>query len=89
MLDDKPQALDQSFIDGMRRRIRVADIIEMMQNHVLDRANCPMSKTQIQAAQILLKKVMPDMQQVGLTGGAEFGAAFARAMKASDEDNPI
>ena len=86
MLDDKPQALDQAFIDGMRRRIRVADIIEKMQNHVLNRVEHPMSPTQIRAAEVLLKKAIPDLQQTELKASQELGAAFISAMKRSIDD---
>ena len=89
MLDQKKPVLDQAFIDGMRQRIDVAMVIDKLQNHVRNAQSHPMLKSQIQAAMILLKKVIPDVQQTEIKGGQELGAAFAAAMKASDNDQPI
>jgi hypothetical protein len=43
----------------VRQRIRTAMLINRLQNHVLGRLD--MSKTQLQAAGILLRKTLPDM----------------------------
>jgi hypothetical protein len=45
--------------DVVRDRIRTGMLLNRLQNHVLGRLD--MSKTQIQAAGILLRKVLPDM----------------------------
>lgn len=50
--------------DVVRERIRTGMLINRLQNHVLGRLE--MSKTQIQAAAILLRKTLPDMiAQIG------------------------
>jgi len=46
--------------DKVRERIKVALILNRLQDHVHGR--CEMSPTQVQAAQILLKKAIPDLQ---------------------------
>lgn len=43
----------------VRRKIRTSMLINRLQNHVA--GNLEMSKTQIQAAGILLRKTLPDM----------------------------
>jgi len=50
--------------DVVRQKIRTSMLINRLQNHVLGRLD--MSKTQLQAAGILLRKTLPDMiaQQV-------------------------
>ncbi len=45
--------------DVVRQKIRTSMLINRLQNHVAGRLE--MSKTQIQAAGILLKKTLPDM----------------------------
>jgi hypothetical protein len=45
--------------DVVRERIRTGMLLNRLQNHVLGRLE--MSKTQIQAAAILLRKTLPDM----------------------------
>lgn len=45
--------------DVVRQKIRTSMLINRLQNHVLGRID--MSKTQLQAAGILLKKTLPDM----------------------------
>ena len=83
-LDDKPKALDQAFIDGMRARIDVAMLIDKMQDHVRDAVTTPMRDSQIKVAIALLKKVIPDVQQTEIKGGQELGAAFAAAVRAAN-----
>src|ERR1700748_3224924 len=45
--------------DVVRQKIRTSMLINRLQNHVLGRIE--MSKTQLQAAGILLRKTLPDM----------------------------
>ena len=45
--------------DVVRQKIRTSMLINRLQNHVLGRLD--MTKTQIQAANILLRKTLPDM----------------------------
>ncbi len=45
--------------DIVRQRIRTTQLIRRLQDHVLKEV--PMSKTQVSAAGLLLKKTLPDM----------------------------
>ena len=45
--------------DKVRQKIRTSMLINRLQNHVIGRLE--MSKTQLQAAGILLRKTLPDM----------------------------
>lgn len=69
------KALDQDFLDEMRRRIdkareciKAQEIVDKLQEFYADPANKPMSKLQVQVGFGLLKKVMPDLQTVEHTG---------------------
>lgn len=52
--------------EKVRARIKTALLINALQDHVLN--DRPMSKTQKDAAVALLKKTVPDLQSVALTG---------------------
>lgn len=58
--------------EAWREKIRTSMLINRLQNHVLGRIE--MSATQLRAAEVLLKKCLPDMQGVVHSG---------------DPDNPI
>lgn len=60
--------LDHDFIEGMRARIEVARTIDRLQAHVEDKDANPLSQTQLKAAEILLRKVMPDLKAVEHSG---------------------
>lgn len=80
---DDFQPLDQAFIDGMRRRIDVARIIDRMNKHAIDPGTYPMTISQLKAATVLLKKIMPDLQATQISADQGFAAAFAAAVKAA------
>lgn len=69
MADIRP--LDHAFIEGMRKRIELARVVDDCIAHVKDPAKTPMSKTQVQLAIALMKKVMPDLQAVAHSGSIE------------------
>lgn len=50
----------------MRARIQATLLLKKMQDHAL--GECEMSATQIRAAEVLLKKTMPDLSAVELSG---------------------
>jgi len=52
--------------DIVRQRIQTSQLINRLNNHV--HGKCEMSQTQIRAAEILLKKALPDLQSTELTG---------------------
>lgn len=61
---DRRKPLDHAFIEGMRDRIEVANIIDKFQNHVKDAERNPMTMTQLKAGETLLRKCMPDLKAV-------------------------
>lgn len=58
--------------DETRLKIQVSQLLNRLQNHVLGQVE--MTPTQIQAAQILLKKALPDLQAIDLQGPGEGGS---------------
>ena len=54
-----------------RDRIRSTLLIEKLQNHVLE--GTPMTRTQVQAANILLRKTVPDQSNIANTHSAPDG----------------
>lgn len=69
-------AIDQDFIDAMqakvqeaRRTIKLTDIVRRLQQCALGLVR--MSKEEIKAAEILLKKGMPDLRELEVKGEIE------------------
>jgi hypothetical protein len=58
-----------------RDKIRASQLVTALENHVLEGKE--MSATQIQAAKILLGKVIPDVKQVELSGADGSDLSFA------------
>jgi hypothetical protein len=58
--------------DETRLKIKVSQLLNSLQNHVFGESE--LTPTQIQAAQILLKKALPDLQAIDLQGAGEGGA---------------
>ena len=52
--------------DETRRRIQTSQLINRLENHVL--SNTEMSSTQLRAAEVLLRKTLPDVSSVEMTG---------------------
>jgi hypothetical protein len=52
--------------DETRRRIQTSQLINRLENHVL--SNSEMSSTQLRAAEVLLRKTLPDVSAVEMTG---------------------
>ena len=50
-----------------RQKIQISQLINSLTNHVLGKSE--MSSTQVRAAEILLKKTLPDLQQTTIEGG--------------------
>lgn len=59
---DRRKPLDHAFLEGMRDRIEVAKIIDELQAVV--RGEKSMRPEQVKAADILLRKCMPDLKAV-------------------------
>ena len=58
--------------DETRRRIQVSQLLNRLQNHAF--GDCDMSPTQIKAAEVVLRKSLPDLAAVQVSG---------------DEENPV
>jgi len=58
--------------DETRLKIQVSQLINRLQDHVLGQVD--LTPSQIQAAQILLKKALPDLQAMELQGAGEGGS---------------
>lgn len=61
---DRRKPIDHAFIEGMRDRIEVANIIDKFQHHVDDPLKHPMTMSQLKAGEILLRKCMPDLKAI-------------------------
>jgi len=55
--------------DSIRRSVKSKAIIDALQGHILD--GLDLSPTQIRAAEVLLKKSVPDLSAVTLDTGPE------------------
>lgn len=53
-------------LDEMRRRIQSTLLLKRLEDHVLSGAE--LSQTQLRAAEVLLRKTVPDLTAVELTG---------------------
>ena len=60
--------IDHDFLEGMRQRIEVAGIVDKLQKHVDDKDANPLTQTQLKAAEILLRKVIPDLKAIEHSG---------------------
>ena len=58
--------LTSSKLDEMRRRIQATLLLKKLEEHVLEGAE--MKASQIKAAEVLLRKVIPDLSNVEMTG---------------------
>lgn len=64
-MSDKPfKAIDEDFREGMRHRIRIADIIDKLTNHALNPAAFPMTTSQVKVALALVGYVLPQLKAV-------------------------
>ncbi|HJR55354.1 MAG TPA: hypothetical protein VJ798_02150 [Rhizomicrobium sp.] len=54
--------------DSPREAIRTAELLQRLEDHALGRAE--MSSTEVRAAEILLKKRLPDLSTVAMTARA-------------------
>ncbi len=58
--------LTETKLDEMRRRIKATLLLKSLEDHVLTGAE--MSTSQIRAAEVLLRKTIPDLSSVVLSG---------------------
>lgn len=60
--------------EDVREKIRTSQLINRLENHALGEADVKLEATQVRAIEVLLKKVLPDLQSTELSG---------------DPDNPV
>ena len=69
--------LSQPKLDEMRKRIKATLLLKALEDHVLNGSE--MKASQIRAAETLLRKVVPDLSNVQVTG--EGGGAVQHAIR--------
>ena len=52
-----------------REKIQTSQLVNRLTNHVFGK--CDMSSTQVRSAEVLLRKSLPDLQSVEITGDSE------------------
>ena len=57
--------------DEVRKRIQASQLINRLNSHALSENDVKMDATQIQAARILLSKVLPDLAATTVSGDAD------------------
>ena len=59
--------------EDVRSKIQVGQLLKTLQNHALD-GGADISQSRMKAIEILLRKSMPDLSAITLTGSGENGA---------------
>lgn len=75
--------LNKRHQDFVRDKIQASQLINVLQNHALGKDDKELSPTRLKAIEILLKKSVPDLSQVALTG--ENGGPVVVAATTVDE----
>lgn len=58
------KAIDADYREGMRQRIKLADIIDRLNNHALNPVAYPMTVSQVKVALALIGYVLPQLKAV-------------------------
>lgn len=58
------RAIDEDFREGIRQRIKIADIIDRLTNHALNPVAYPMTASQVKVALSLVGYVLPQLKAV-------------------------
>lgn len=66
--------LNNRHSDMVRAKIQASQLINVLQNHALGTSNEDLSASRLKAIEILLRKSVPDLQSIQLSG---------------DEENPV
>lgn len=53
---------------GIREKIRAATILERLERNALGELDPPMSRDQIKSAEVVIRKVIPDLQAITING---------------------
>lgn len=67
-------------IEEARKKIQTTQLTKRLQEHALGKLKKPMDATQIQAANILLKKSVPDLQSIAMSGDGEGGPVIFKTI---------
>jgi hypothetical protein len=57
--------------EDVRKKIQVSQLLNVLQNHALGETKDEISPTRMKAIEILLRKSMPDMASVTISGDAD------------------
>lgn len=68
-----PSTPSRRYSQETRERIRVGVLIDRLQKHAEGTLKYPMTPSQIKAAEILLKKKLPDLQSIEMSGELSHG----------------
>lgn len=60
--------------DDVRKKIQVGQLLKTLENHALDESSADVSMSRMKAIEILLKKSLPDLSAVTLSGPGEGGS---------------
>jgi hypothetical protein len=70
--------------ENTRLKIKTSQLLNRLHDHVIDKVE--LSTTQIKAIEILLRKALPDLQSVSLTGADGVGPVIIQMVKYDDDD---
>ena len=67
--------------DEVRTKIQTSQLINRLQNHALDDSDKEISSSRLKAIEILLRKSLPDLTSVTLTGDPENPVAVTEIVR--------
>jgi hypothetical protein len=68
----------------VRERIKVSMLMKRLTDHVRDPEKTKLSRTQLKAIEILLKKALPDLASIDTTVHGDANAPIALVLQGSD-----
>jgi len=71
------RALRKTHQDDVRKKIQASQLINVLQNYALGTSAAEIPVGRLKAIEILLRKSVPDLSQMALTGGEEGMPAIA------------
>ena len=72
--------------DKIRASIKVFEIVKALQDHIL--AGLKLTNTQVRAAEILMRKVSPDLLATAITDGTSTALPVLQIVRASPDTRP-
>ena len=84
--DGRPAEISDRNQKRLRALIKVTEIIEALNNHIL--AGAKMTNTQVRAAEILLRKVQPDLTATALTDDRSSALPLLQIVRKQRSDAP-